>query len=205
MKTRPCESCGAWFGAAVLSSLALWWAYGRYWADVLCWINANQALAGWVQAVGSISALVGTWWATKHQLGAAERVRQRDAASRDLDLSRACLRTAATAHRLLKKYNVEYRDHGRIRHCQDMERTELALGVARALLVKDLQGETLVLMLDCVTALGILLALMHMLERGESWDAALHRLVHARYLSAQTRWDLRRLVKQAEKTAAQLR
>lgn len=204
MKTTACKSCGAYLGAAVLSSLALWWAYGRYWADVLCWINANQALAGWVQAVGSIAAVVGTWWATKHQLGVAERVRQRDAANRDLDMNRACLKAAATAHRLLNRYAFEYRNHARTRRLPDMGRTEQALGVARVLLAKDLPGDALVAMIDCVTALGILLALMQMLHRGESWDTELLRLMHARQLSAHTRWTLRRLVKQAEETAAQL-
>lgn len=203
MKTTPCNSCGAYFGAAVLSFLALWWAYGRYWSDVLCWINANQALAGWVQAVGSIAALVATWWVTKHQLSAAERVRQRAAASQALDLNRACLKSARTANVLLNKYSCEYRKHGYIRHCPDRERTEYALEVAKTLLAKYLQGETLVAMIDCVTALGILLALMQMFERGESWDAAeIYKLVHARSLSVQVRRSLQKLVTSGEVAAA---
>lgn len=206
MKTTPCESCGAYFGAAVLSFLALWWAYGRYWADVLCWINANQALAGWVQAVGSIGALVGTWWATKHQLGVAQRVRQREVANRDLDLNRACHQVARTANVLLNKYACEYRKHSRFRHCPELELTEHMLEVVKTLLTKDLQGEALNSMMDCAAALGILLTLMQMSKRGESWDAfAPRKLVLARSLSVDVRRSLQKLVKSGEVAVAQLR
>lgn len=199
MKTSPCKRCGAYLGGAALSCLALWWAYGRYWADLLCWINANQALAGWVQAFGSIAALVATWLVTRHQLTAAERVRQRAEQRQALDLNRACLKAARTANLLLNSYTCEYRRHGRIRLCPDLERTQYALEVAKTLLAKELQGEALVAMIDCVTALGILLTLMQMFERGESWDTtAISKLVHARSLSVEVRRKLQLLVKRGE-------
>ena len=187
-----------------MSFLALSGAYGHYWADVLGWINANQALAGWVQALGSIAAVIGTWWATKHQIGVAELMRKRAAASREVDLNRACLKAATTSHRLLKKDAKEYVDHWRVRQYPDRERTEFALDVARTLLAKELQGETLIAMIDCVTCLGILLALMQMRERGESWDTEVFKLFHARSLSGQVRWRLRKLLQGAESELARL-
>lgn len=71
--TRPCKSCGAYFCGAVLSFLVLWGAYGRYWADVLFWINANQALAGWVQGVASIATIAAGALAIRWQVGAEAR------------------------------------------------------------------------------------------------------------------------------------
>lgn len=74
MKTMPYKKCGAYFGAAVvLSLLALLWANSRYSADLLGWINANQGLAGWVQGVGSIVAIVSGAIAIRWQVGAEAR------------------------------------------------------------------------------------------------------------------------------------
>jgi hypothetical protein len=111
MKTTPCKSCGAYWGAVVLSSLALWWAYGRYWADMLCWINANQPLAGWVQAVGSIAAVIGTWWATTYQIRKARliqdalRVEQAKASmQRELDINKVCQELARDLEKLCEQH-----------------------------------------------------------------------------------------------------
>ena len=190
---KPCENCGAYLASFALSCYALWVAYRSYWEPALGWINANSGLASWVQAIGSIAAVVGTWWATKHQLSVGELMRKRTIAVRDVELNLACLKVVVTAHRILKKYKKECAEHGCFRRIPDLSRTEAMVETARTLLSKDLPGETLVAMINCITALEMLISLMKTNETNRSFDAVkIVQLFHARDLGSQARWKIRR-------------
>lgn len=190
---KPCKNCGAYLASFVLSCYALWSAYRSYWEPALAWINLNAGLAGWVQAIGSIAAVVGTWWATKHQLSVGELMRKRTIAARDAELNLACLKVVATAHRILKKYHEECANHTYFRRIPDLSRAEAMVETARTLLNKDLPGQTLVEMINCTTALEILISLMKTNEVNQSFDAVkMLQLFHARDLGRQARWKIRR-------------
>ena len=64
---------GLWTGVAAAIALIAGWQH------VVCWTNANSGLAGWVQAVGSILAILATAWAVDH----AHRLQKREADRKD--------------------------------------------------------------------------------------------------------------------------
>lgn len=133
---------------AVIATSALLVAYPALWP----WLGDNSSnIASWVQAIGSIGAIVGTWWATKTQIQtAAEAARIADEL-RKIEMTENAFHICTRVHRLARNTKQGLLREGGVRTI-DIGRLEsrwLSLQVTTdALLTKDLPGEVLRLLMD---------------------------------------------------------
>lgn len=67
-----------------LKMLAIWTAFAiaigltAEWSLAAGWMNANSGVASWVQAIGSVAAIVATGWGVLHAHALQERARRRE-------------------------------------------------------------------------------------------------------------------------------
>lgn len=105
-----------------LMSLAMLFALHQIVASVMSahgWEGMKPAdWASWVQAVGSIGAIVGTWYATKAQLLHSERARQRQALEDNVANAQIAfdlvIDTSRALRNVQKKFESAYRQERRI-------------------------------------------------------------------------------------------
>lgn len=104
-KIIPISDTQAAIGAgAIMSFFVVWALIAGVGDDFVCWIGGKSNLSGWVQAVGSIGAIIGVWWQTNHQIRIDQKNRKTEELNREIaSLERALFIVANLSSLLGKK------------------------------------------------------------------------------------------------------
>lgn len=105
---------------------------------------SRSECASWVQAWGSIGALVGLWWATKKQLDTARRQKEIELREQRVSWGQLCFEVTEDVVRLLRDTERKFEEH---RTHIGTERAEEALATVRSLESRSLPAELLAEML----------------------------------------------------------
>lgn len=173
------------------------------------WPQSSQDLAAWVQAVGSVAAIVGAVWATKYQIRRAKEVAFLAERQKALHLSMSALHVAARSHRLAKnavRGVKEWERFGTFMVNTDAK-FRSAVGSAEIVLAKDLDAEVLQQMLDVRSLLAIVVSALELMRSDEPNDRTVAKvdITRAKVGLVHARWYIRQNVRALERELQSLR
>lgn len=180
-------------------SLALFALHAAFPGLYKWWPQGSQDLAAWVQAVGSVAAIIGAVWATKYQIRRAKEAAYLTERQKALHLGLSALHVATRGHRLVKNAAAAFKDFGRYGSFLVGTDTKFqnAIASAEIVLAKDLDAEVLKHLLDvrsCMSIAGGAIVLMREKAPAASVVAPID-MVKAKVGIGYARWQIRRYVR----------
>lgn len=100
--------------------------------EILCWINNNDGLASWVQAIGAISAIVFAGYQVSWQIENAKEMQRRNEFREELLILDAYINVADQAALLIESVHFEFKN-GIVSNLNDyMEKIELRIEMLKS-------------------------------------------------------------------------
>lgn len=78
-------------GGALIGTFALWFLWAVVGDAVMCWIETHPGMASWVQAIGSIAAIIATALGTRWQILKSKYIQEENEKKNNIHMSEACL------------------------------------------------------------------------------------------------------------------
>lgn len=78
-------------GGVLIGFFVLWFLWAAVGEAVMCWIEAHPGMASWVQAIGSIAAIVATALGTRWQILKSKYIQEENEKKNNIHMSEACL------------------------------------------------------------------------------------------------------------------
>ncbi|MBG7619318.1 hypothetical protein I5R65_07570 [Herbaspirillum sp. AP02] len=100
----------------------------------------SEVGAAWIQAVGSIAAIIGAWFGTRHQIRSAERTRNRDKLVANAEMASICFNMACYVYSSLSDIARKLEEAHDEKYFQRIgtERAETLLDMIRTITRKEL-------------------------------------------------------------------
>lgn len=106
-KIFPISDTQAAIGAgAIMSFFVVWVLIAGVGDDFVCWIGGKSNLSGWIQAIGSIGAIIAVWWQVNHQKMAAIKASEGDRLGRQISTLERALSLVDSIRRINGKHSI---------------------------------------------------------------------------------------------------
>lgn len=160
------------------------------------WPKSSSDLASWIQAIGSVAAIVGIWWSTKHQVASAEKVRVSGERRRELNLTRASLQVSTKVHRSFRHYKRFFTEGEQPVVSVLVQELTALLGMVDLLIQQNPEGLALSVLIDVRMQLTDALSSARRAknQEGKSIETLLMVMIGSR-IHSRARWALRRHVR----------